>query len=119
SVDRASPLMAVLLLFFYASVTHLDLLPFPTRRSSDLERHGEADTGQGAGAGHHAPGRTIRKPRDPHPHRQPAEEQHAGRLAALQDRKSTRLNSSHEWISYAGFCLKEKNAEHVPVRRRE
>src|SRR5207247_7859848 len=21
------------------------------------------------------------------------------------DRKSTRLNSSHEWISYAGFCL--------------
>src|SRR6266536_5985363 len=24
----------------------------------------------------------------------------------LQDRKSTRLNSSHEWISYAVFCLK-------------
>src|SRR5207247_5426882 len=23
---------------------------------------------------------------------------------ALQDRKSTRLNSSHEWISYAVFC---------------
>src|SRR5207247_7893457 len=23
-----------------------------------------------------------------------------------QDRKSTRLNSSHEWISYAVFCLK-------------
>src|SRR5438105_6219261 len=27
-----------------------------------------------------------------------------------QDRKSTRLNSSHEWISYAVFCLKKKNA---------
>src|SRR5438105_5342023 len=26
----------------------------------------------------------------------------------LQDRKSTRLNSSHEWISYAVFCLKKK-----------
>src|SRR5207247_10372587 len=26
-----------------------------------------------------------------------------------QDRKSTRLNSSHEWISYAVFCLKKKN----------
>src|SRR5207247_7406888 len=26
-----------------------------------------------------------------------------------QDRKSTRLNSSHEWISYAVFCLKNKN----------
>src|SRR5207247_9699383 len=23
----------------------------------------------------------------------------------FQDRKSTRLNSSHEWISYAVFCL--------------
>src|SRR2546430_12285632 len=25
-----------------------------------------------------------------------------------QDRKSTRLNSSHSQISYAGFCLKKK-----------
>src|SRR5207247_11239280 len=24
-----------------------------------------------------------------------------------EDRKSTRLNSSHEWISYAVFCLKK------------
>src|SRR5207247_3599518 len=24
-----------------------------------------------------------------------------------RDRKSTRLNSSHEWISYAVFCLKK------------
>src|SRR5438105_8477050 len=29
-------------------------------------------------------------------------------VAAAQDRKSTRLNSSHEWISYAVFCLKKK-----------
>src|SRR5207248_11301884 len=27
----------------------------------------------------------------------------------LQDRKSTRLNSSHRTISYAVFCLKKKN----------
>src|SRR6266536_3529292 len=27
---------------------------------------------------------------------------------APQDRKSTRLNSSHEWSSYAVFCLKKK-----------
>src|SRR5438105_10601922 len=27
------------------------------------------------------------------------------------DRKSTRLNSSHEWISYAVFCLKKKNCD--------
>src|SRR5438105_10712986 len=29
-------------------------------------------------------------------------------LAGQGDRKSTRLNSSHEWISYAVFCLKKK-----------
>src|SRR5438105_8616209 len=29
-------------------------------------------------------------------------------LSASRDRKSTRLNSSHEWISYAVFCLKKK-----------
>src|SRR5574340_1628625 len=28
--------------------------------------------------------------------------------AAVIDRKSTRLNSSHQEISYAGFCLKKK-----------
>src|SRR5207247_9870010 len=33
----------------------------------------------------------------------------AGRDASGGDRKSTRLNSSHEWISYAVFCLKKKN----------
>src|SRR3989440_868739 len=27
----------------------------------------------------------------------------------LRDRKSTRLNSSHDQISYAVFCLKKKN----------
>src|SRR5437867_9455479 len=29
-------------------------------------------------------------------------------IATLQDRKSTRLNSSHRTISYAVFCLKKK-----------
>src|SRR5206468_11884093 len=28
------------------------------------------------------------------------------------DRKSTRLNSSHDQISYAVFCLKKKNKSH-------
>src|SRR5438105_10071114 len=31
------------------------------------------------------------------------------RLDRRRDRKSTRLNSSHEWTSYAVFCLKKKN----------
>src|SRR5687768_18298479 len=29
------------------------------------------------------------------------------------DRKSTRLNSSHGYISYAVFCLKKKKLDHV------
>src|SRR6266849_8012918 len=31
------------------------------------------------------------------------------RASSATDRKSTRLNSSHEWISYAVFCWKKKN----------
>src|SRR3712207_7258607 len=34
--------------------------------------------------------------------------------AALLDRKSTRLNSSHANISYAVFCLKKKNRTLTP-----
>src|SRR2546422_3874643 len=38
------------------------------------------------------------------------------RIAALGDRKSTRLNSSHGYISYAVFCLKKKKQLHTPTR---
>src|SRR2546430_8103737 len=41
----------------------------------------------------------------------PASRQHDRRSSAhepAQDRKSTRLNSSHSQISYAVFCLKKK-----------
>src|SRR2546430_7905070 len=34
----------------------------------------------------------------------------AGGVAPAQDRKSTRLNSSHSQISYAVFCLKKKKS---------
>src|SRR5207247_7266157 len=33
--------------------------------------------------------------------------------AGVEDRKSTRLNSSHEWISYAVFCLKKKKTKSI------
>src|SRR5699024_12025143 len=36
-------------------------------------------------------------------------EEHPNLHAILQDRKSTRLNSSHVSISYAVFCLKKKH----------
>src|SRR2546422_7849544 len=42
-------------------------------------------------------------------------------LTTFQDRKSTRLNSSHGYISYAVFCLKKKKKDkslsHVHARR--
>src|SRR3989449_1822313 len=34
--------------------------------------------------------------------------------SAMGDRKSTRLNSSHGYISYAVFCLKKKKKHHLP-----
>src|SRR2546429_2487209 len=36
-----------------------------------------------------------------------------------EDRKSTRLNSSHGYISYAVFCLKKKKRKHHPPRALE
>src|SRR5688572_31753240 len=72
---------------------------FPTRRSSDLikerfnhDYHSCHD--QGAAR---AVRRRIRR-----------REECAHRSEWRQDRKSTRLNSSHSQISYAVFCLKKK-----------
>src|SRR2546422_2273018 len=36
--------------------------------------------------------------------------------AIMQDRKSTRLNSSHGYISYAVFCLKKKKHQLTTAR---
>src|SRR2546429_6594526 len=35
-------------------------------------------------------------------------------VVGVEDRKSTRLNSSHGYISYAVFCLKKKSTPHTP-----
>src|SRR2546422_6861527 len=39
-------------------------------------------------------------------------------FALIADRKSTRLNSSHGYISYAVFCLKKKKNRRDPSARR-
>src|SRR5206468_7042413 len=92
--------------FFSCCVHHRDLHSFPTRRSSDLgERESSPNAGR-AGTRHEivyhrgAPvageiGSTIRSA-------------NMTRARSLRDRKSTRLNSSHDQISYAVFCLKKK-----------
>src|SRR2546426_4763797 len=53
-------------------------------------------------SGRRAPLRRVSQVRDPHP---VPRRDHS---IARQDRKSTRLNSSHLVISYAVFCLKKK-----------
>src|SRR5437762_9369014 len=91
------------LLFSFSHYLHpRHLHSFPTRRSSDLRQRDEADLadrpdhpGRGAGDGVIA---VASQPAVQRPQRQ-------------QDRKSTRLNSSHRCISYAVFCLKKKKKD--------
>src|SRR5215469_11640270 len=42
-----------------------------------------------------------------------------GRLCGRQDRKSTRLNSSHVEISYAVFCLKKKKKNKAHLKKKK
>src|SRR5256884_4398436 len=95
--------------------------PFPTRRSSDLligERPWAAINRPWA-RDHSCPGRTAaaratgvprraRRCAGPLPARG-GRRAHAATRA--RDRKSTRLNSSHGYISYAVFCLKKKKRD--------
>src|SRR5436189_2777636 len=84
--------------------------PFPTRRSSDLklaEYEAKRDFKRTPEPGAKV-ARAERKAL-----RFVVQEHHARRLhwdlrLEKEDRKSTRLNSSHRCISYAVFCLKKK-----------
>src|SRR5207244_11357848 len=102
----------------YWSVRHLDLHSFPTRRSSDLRLL------SAAGANIEQLN-TVRQQLSTVKAGGLARACNAARLITLlisdvlgdrldiigsgPDRKSTRLNSSHQIISYAVFCLKKKN----------
>src|SRR5207247_6040117 len=97
---------------------HYSLHSFPTRRSSDLvevvELEQEAFDVQGVAGGEVAwaqpRGGAGLKPDD----QIASAAVEAPALFLLSaDRKSTRLNSSHEWISYAVFCLKKKKKTDV------
>src|SRR5206468_10804539 len=92
-----------LFLFFYRSAAHRDLHSFPTRRSSDLFaalRDNLPDPISHAR-------RTAAPAHPERPAGDPGADTHQG-PAGGADRKSTRLNSSHDQISYAVFCLKKK-----------
>src|SRR5262245_62641509 len=55
-----------------------------------------------------------RQPREHRRHHRARPDPPAGRRDQ-EDRKSTRLNSSHLGISYAVFCLKKKNKDNTSV----
>src|SRR3712207_8040795 len=89
------------------------LFPYTTLFRSPLEREDRQVRGHGAGADEHAlrqeaAGELVLG--------QPVGDEGPVRLHRrvvrdVEDRKSTRLNSSHANISYAVFCLKKKNIE--------
>src|SRR2546430_12577282 len=61
---------------------------------------------------HRHAGQRVRQPGPQRPARGGGE---ARRERGAQDRKSTRLNSSHSQISYAVFCLTKKTTERVAL----
>src|SRR5947207_8919227 len=86
-------------LFFRLAGHHPNLHSFPTRRSSDLARR-MREIGElrfVTARGRHVLDEIVA-----------ADGKEVGD-EVLEDRKSTRLNSSHTVISYAVFCLKKKN----------
>src|SRR5947199_6514867 len=52
------------------------------------------------------------------PEAQPVAEENQHEGGKGEDRKSTRLNSSHLGISYAVFCLKKKKKRATAIRKR-
>src|SRR5207247_8052157 len=107
---RCEPFHHCLSFSFECHSHHRVLHSFPTRRSSDLlprdaqdGRDGRRDVQEAIGRRHG--GRQRRPAAAWHRERRRRAGDGTGKDG---DRKSTRLNSSHEWISYAVFCLKKK-----------
>src|SRR5437660_6794721 len=96
----------------YSSTPHRHLHSFPTRRSSDLGlSHSGRTVFEEVSS---AFGALLDMKTGMH-----ALEQRLGDAAipeTEQDRKSTRLNSSHVAISYAVFCLKKKKQDNGKQR---
>src|SRR5207253_9217104 len=102
---------------FYCSRPHPTLHSFPTRRSSDLE-HGLAephddlhvvlDEQDGLAAVAELTDGLEEVVEEGPVHARGGLVEEDERRVPHQDRKSTRLNSSHVAISYAVFCLKKK-----------
>src|SRR5690606_41752441 len=98
------------LFLFACSVAHPALHSFPTRRSSDLCRSGNRTKMNTSTLAACAGGEcyVLEGGLDAWIRAGLPIAKDASQPLELQDRKSTRLNSSHVKISYAVFCLKKK-----------
>src|SRR5690606_41226185 len=93
------------------------LFPYATlfrSRAQDEGQQGHSDEDaqaqRGQGHGEEAqPARTVQSRQGAVPRRRHHQAPAGRLLRGGEDRKSTRLNSSHVKISYAVFCLKKKN----------
>src|SRR2546422_8488890 len=88
------------------------LFPYTTLFRSGEDRPGE-DEIEERQPGRHEAGRGGADARRGAADRGPDHEPQAERRPENSDRKSTRLNSSHGYISYAVFCLKKKKNENT------
>src|SRR5206468_10659413 len=104
----------VLFVFFFTVTPPTGIYPLPLHDALPISAHdgggGLAAPARGVGD-RGAPVRAIRIPHKLRGAGSPADLREADVQSArvhAQDRKSTRLNSSHDQISYAVFCLKKK-----------
>src|SRR2546422_4065877 len=84
---------------------------FRSLRRGPARMPGEQAAEHGASGGAVAVGREVE--RDLAHHRGRQADRVGRERVNLVDRKSTRLNSSHGYISYALFCLKKKNETRI------
>src|SRR5436309_3910684 len=103
--------MCLFLLFIliFPRTTRSTLFPYTTLFRSPLR---SSHPCEGYNAAVFAPMTQITQARKPHVVISADQIQKRVRELARQDRKSTRLNSSHVKISYAVLCLKKKNNQH-------
>src|SRR2546429_3117334 len=91
----------------------------PARRMPRLPARASGETGLGNGAWPFISGAMVLQQRQGPRGLAYAARAAAGGigLGAIGDRKSTRLNSSHGYISYAVFCLKKKKNDYMKSLR--
>src|SRR5206468_7094216 len=103
--------------FLHSPTPHRPPHSFPTRRSSDLPAR-ELAEGLAQHLGIDLVPAGVEQHADAVMDDQMLVRLH-GEVAGVEiDRKSTRLNSSHDQISYAVFCLKKKNKQRIQKQDR-